>query len=414
MTVKAVSLASEWRSGWSLVLGAAIGVTLLNVGFMSAGTFIAPLEQAFGWSRAEISSGTIVVALTGIFVGPLVGMVVDKWGARRVVLPGAVLYGLILALFSTLDGSLVQYLALWLALAGASQLIMHTVWATAVSTHFSAGRRLAISFTMMGSGITTIIAPVLANFLIEQQGWRMAYLIMGLGWSGLVVLVGYFLFHDHHSRRRKDRIDDIAPPAELAGYTVSEGVRSTAFAKILLTVFICNLLNIALIFHMVPVLSWSGLSRSAAVLVASSLGFSMLAGNMLFGLIGERIPARLIAAVAVAAPAITCVMLLQPNGSVTQRAIAVCTFGLCAGLQMPAFTYLASRYFGLRSFATLRAFLLSGTTVAAAIAPVVAGLVFDGTGSYQLLLKAGIPLVLVSGLVVQSLGAYPCFEPVRS
>lgn len=414
MTVEAESAANEWRSGWSLVLGAAIGVTLLNVGFMSAGTFVAPLEQAFGWSRAEISSGTIVVALTGVFVGPLVGLVVDKWGARRVVLPGAVLYGLILALFGTLDGSLIRYLALWLALAGASQLIMHTVWATAVSTHFSAGRRLAISFTMMGSGITTIIAPVMANFLIEQHGWRMAYVIMGLGWSGFVVTVGYFLFHDHHSRRRKERTDDIAPPAELTGYTVRDGLRSAAFIKILSTVFICNLLNIALVFHLVPLLSWSGLTRSAAVFVASSLGFSMLAGNMLFGLIGERIPARLFAAIAVAAPAISCVMLLQPDGSTAERTIAVCIFGLCAGSQMPAFTYLASRYFGLRSFATLRAFLLSGTTVAAAIAPVVAGLIFDGTGSYALLLKAGIPLVLVSGLVIQSLGAYPDFKPSRA
>ena len=413
MTVEAESAANEWRSGWSLVLGAAIGVTLLNVGFMSAGTFVAPLEQAFGWSRAEISSGTIVVALTGVFFGPLVGMVVDRWGSRRIVLPGAVLYGLVLAAFSALDGSLIQYLALWLALAGASQLIMHTVWATAVSTHFSAGRRLAISFTMMGSGVTTIIAPVLANFLIEQHGWRMAYLIMGLGWSGLVVIVCYFLFHDHHSRRRKDRTDEVVPPAELTGYTVSEGLRSAAFLKILLTVFICNLLNIALVFHMVPVLSWSGLSRGTAVLVASSLGFSMLAGNMLFGVIGERIPARLFAAIAVAAPAITCVLLLQSAGSAMQRTIAVCIFGLCAGSQMPAFTYLASRYFGLRSFATLRAFLLSGTTVAAAIAPVVAGLIFDGTGSYALLLQAGIPLVLVSGLVIQSLGAYPDFEPAR-
>jgi MFS family permease len=101
MTVEAESAANEWRSGWSLVLGAAIGVTLLNVGFMSAGTFVAPLEQAFGWSRAEISSGTTVVALTGVFFGPLVGMVVDRWGARRVVLPGAVLYGLVLAAPST-------------------------------------------------------------------------------------------------------------------------------------------------------------------------------------------------------------------------------------------------------------------------------------------------------------------------
>jgi MFS family permease len=410
MTHDGAGAAAEWRSGWPVVVASALGMTLLGVGFFSAGTFIAPLEHEFGWNRAQISAAFTVSATVGVLLGAPIGMLLDKWGSRRLAIPGAALTGLSLALFSTLSGSIVQWLALWFIFAVASQLVMAMIWAAAVSRNFSASRGLALSITMMGNGATTIIAPLLANFLIEREGWRMAYLILGLGWGGLVTLVCYFMLHDRPDRPRKNASagEQVAPAT---GYSVRESVRTAAFVKIFGSIFVSNLVYIALLVHLVPILSGGGLTRDTAVWITSSLGFSMMAGTLSYGLIGDRVSAKLLTAIFVAAPAITCVMLLHPTSSVLQRAIAVNLFGVAIGAQMPSFAYLWTRHFGMRSFGALQGIAGIASAAATAIGPVIAGIIFDRTGSYATLLVAGIPMLLVSGLVMLSLGRYPHFEP---
>lgn len=414
MTEEAASAAAEWRTGWPLVLACTLGMTLLNVGFGTLGTFVAPLEHEFHWNRAEIYSFSMVYAVAGILLAPLVGMLLDRWGIRRVALPGAVLTGLAIALFSTLNGSITYWLACWLFLASATQLVMTTVWVPAVAHHFHAGRKLALSTTTAGIGLSTLIAPNLANFLIEHYGWRLAYLVMGLGWGGLVALVGFLALHDHRSGQRRARAETAAPPVELTGYTVREGVRSPAFRKLIGAGFICSLINIPVMSHMVPILHWSGLGQDMAVLIYSSLGVSMLIGNIGFGLVGERVPARLTLAIVIAVPAISFAMLLHPTHSVLLGAVAANLFGLCTGAQVPAFAYLATRYYGLRSLGTLRGISTTTGAIATAIGPFIAGVVFAQTGGYTPFLLAGIPMLLLSGALLQSLGPYPRFEPASA
>jgi MFS family permease len=140
----------------------------------------------------------------------------------------------------------------------------------------------------------------------------------------------------------------------------------------------------------------------------------MLVGNFAFGVIGDRIPARLLCATVVAAPAITCALLLYPTDSWLQRLVAVMVFGLSCGLQGPAFTYLSTRYYGMRNFGTIRGFTTSGLAVAAAVAPFIAGVVYDRTGGYHALLIAGIPCLLIAGLLLLTLGPYPKFAPATA
>jgi MFS family permease len=151
-----------------------------------------------------------------------------------------------------------------------------------------------------------------------------------------------------------------------------------------------------------------------AVLIYSSLGASMLVGNIGFGLIGERVPARVTLAITVVLPALSFAMLLHPAHSVALGAIAANLFGICTGAQLPAFAYLATRYYGLRSLGTLRGFTMTTGAIATAIGPVVAGFVFDRTGGYTAFLLAGIPMLLLSGALLQSLGPYPRFAEARA
>src|SRR5581483_6936190 len=171
--------------------------------------------------------------------------------------------------------------------------------------------------------------------------------------------------------------------------------------------------NLAIIFHLVPILKWDGLTRASAVWVASALGVSMIAGKALTGLVADRVPAKLLGAFWILVPAVACLVLLQPTTSVLQRTVAVILFGLAAGAQLPIFLYLSTRHFGLRNFGTLFSIITSGYAIANSIGPPLAGWIFDRTHGYAPLLMAGIPLSLFASLVILSLGRYPQFEAAQ-
>jgi MFS family permease len=234
---------------------------------------------------------------------------------------------------------------------------------------------------------------------------------MGLGWGAAVTLVCFFLLKDRAVSAQTEAAG--AGAADVPGYTVREGVRSASFIKIMAAVLLCYLLTNSLMVHLVPLLESRGLGRDPAVWIYSSLGITGVIGNLASGYLVDRLPAKPVAVFLVALPALACFLLLQPSTSFWQRAFAAHIFGIAAGGQMPALVYLATRHFGLRSFGTLFGFVGSAMAIAAAVAPVLAGQLFDRTHSYTLFLTICIPLALVGALVVFALGRYPDFAAAR-
>ena len=98
--------AQEWQAYWPLVLSAMIGLAFGTIMGGSLGLFMEPLNHEFGWSRTQISAGMTLSALIGIPLTPFVGALIDKYGPRRIAIPGVALVGLALAAFSLLTGSL--------------------------------------------------------------------------------------------------------------------------------------------------------------------------------------------------------------------------------------------------------------------------------------------------------------------
>jgi predicted MFS family arabinose efflux permease len=264
---------------------------------------------------------------------------------------------------------------------------------------------------MAGNGVCQLIAPNLTNYLIKAEGWRTAFVAMGLGWGGVVTVIVLFMLRD---RRAPAEAEATASPAEpVTGYTVRQGVRSGSFVRILSAVLICFTVTIGLTVHLVPLLATRGLTQDEAVWVYSSLGISGAVANVVTGYLVDRLPAKPLTAFVVALSAIACLLLLQPSDSLWQRLFATTLFGFAGGGQMPAFAYIATRYFGLRSFGTLFGFVSSAMAIPAALAPYLFGLLYDQSHSYTTMLLICIPVALVASLIVLSLGRYPQFEAVE-
>src|SRR5690349_19291781 len=108
-----VTSTSEWRQHWTLLLPCIAGVMLCAVHGYSLGVMIGPLEREFGWSRAQISAGPLIISMIAIVAAPLVGSAVDRFGPRRIAVFGVLFFCSALGLLSTATTSIWSWWGLW-------------------------------------------------------------------------------------------------------------------------------------------------------------------------------------------------------------------------------------------------------------------------------------------------------------
>jgi MFS family permease len=401
---------NEWRAGWPVVLAGVFGFILLSLGSTSMGAFMAPVTASLGFSRSQFSAGLTAYALVGIVMAPLVGVLVDKWGVRAVAITGSLLVGLTFSLFATASGAFVYWLALWLLYACANQLIMTTVWWAAVSRVFTASRGLAISITIFGTGIAAPLAPFVADRLIELQGWRSAFAIMGIS-SGIGVALVCWITLKAGGRPSPaaQAAPDEATPADpaSAGMALSEALRSLTFIKLAIASFLAYAVRLAVAFHLIPMLSAAGVTRGTAVVIGGSYGLWMMLGQTVSGAAMDRFSARWVGALWLVMQSASLALLMLPPHPITLPIVAVALFGTSMGGIAPALPYLTSRYFGLRSFGRLFGIIAGLSGLAFAIGPLLAGYVYDVSRSYAPFLAGAAAALLAAALLIVLMGRYP-------
>jgi len=403
--------AQEWRTHGPMVMAAMIGVSFGTVPTASLGLFMDPLQQEFGWTRTEISLALTIFAVFALPLGPLGGMLVDRFGARRIAIPGLALSGAAFASLSLLTGSYLQWLLTWVLYTCASVGTRTLVWSSAISSAFTTSRGLAIAAILCGSALATSLAPSVTHWLIENHGWRGGYLGLGLGWAGLALLLVVLFFRDRSKTRAPAPSTGApAPVQRLPGLTVKQAVRKPVLYRIAFAMFLQSLMGAAVMVHLVPMLGADGLSRAEAAGIAVFLGAGSLIGKLATGWLIDRFTGSIIPFASYAGPAVGYFLLLQASGAAWLLAIAVFINGYCAGASLQLATYLTTRYAGMRSFGTIFGLISSFMALAAGVGPPLAGAIFDRTGSYALLLGSGIPIALLAGLTMTRLGPYPRFD----
>jgi MFS family permease len=385
-----------------------IGMSFYSMLTYHFGLFIQPLEKEFGWHRAQISLGLTIYTMGAVLLGPFVGALIDRVGSRSIAIVGLTGTSLSMAALGFANGSLVQWYLLWAAIACTALGVKSTVWGAAVSSLFTSSRGLALALVLCGSAIAQSLSPLVANALIASQGWREAYRWIGLGWGGLALVLILFFFFDAHDQKRRSDIASL-PVASLAGLTVHEALRSSQILRIAFANLLMSSVGAGVSVHMVPILSGTGISRSAAAAMAATAGVAGIAGKLVTGWLLDRFQGNIIPFISFALQAVGYGLLLNKLNAPAALTLGVMVLGYTAGAGLQVTTYLCSRYAGMRSFgkvyATIGSMLMLGTSVG----PWIAGSVFDRTGSYNVLLLVAIPTVLIAAAMFIGLGAYPVF-----
>jgi MFS family permease len=413
MAEQRLTAGQEWKAYWPMVLSGMVGMSFYSVFAYSQQMFIEPIEAEFGWSRAEISLGYTILALTAFFCGPLIGMAIDRWGTRRVALPGMALSAAAFAALGLTGHSLLQWYGLWLVLAVVGLTIKSTVWSAAASNSFKVSRGMALALILSGSAIAQTMAPLVGNWLIPAYGWRMAYFMIGGGWGGLAaVLLALFFFDAGATRARRSSGPTPAAAASLPGLTFKQAMRSPVIWRIFIATGLTSLVGSGATFHLKPIIVSTGHDSSTSAQIAALAGISGIAGKLLTGWLLDRFQGSLIPVASMALAALGYFLLLNTFGMVEAVAIGVLIIGYTAGAGLAITAYLISRYAGLRSFGAVYGALGSMLMFGSAIGPTVAGFIYDTFGSYRILLLIAIPGALVGAAMFFRLGAYPDFgEP---
>ena len=401
--------AAEWRAHWGLVLAGMLGTGFIAVPATTLGLFMEPLQGAFGWSRYEISLGMTVFALITTPLSPFAGALADRYGSRRVVIPGLVLNALALAAFSLLGGAFGYYLIAWVGYSATQLLVRTTIWNRAASAAFTVSRGLALAVLMGGIPLAQTIAPILAQWLIRGFGWRTAYAGLGLGWGGVALIVTLLLFREPGTRATG--AGPLAAAPTLAGLEFREALRDRRMIRIALAILLQSAMATAFSVHLFPLLTGEGLSRAGAASIVALLGAAALVGQLATGWLADRVTSTLLPVSCFALPAVAYLLLLNAGGSTVVLALAVLLNGLGMSACITITTYMTTRYAGVRHFGKIYGVISSCMGLGAGLGPLVAGRIFDSTGAYTLFLWLGVALAVIAALLVLRLGPYPAFRP---
>ena len=388
--------------GWWIVVASSAIV------FLTGGTFFYgfsalfdPLVAEFGWSRAGVSFAFSLRSEVGGIAAPLVGFLVDRVGSRRVMVVGVLAVALGFVLLSRVQDLWAFYasvvvIAIGISAAGGS------VGIVAIAHWFHRRRGRALAFMAMGSGTSGVMVVVLV-WLISAFGWRDALLAIAAVQVAVCVPLAFSI------RDRPEEMgllpdgdlpdepaDDehrapLAAPVD-EGMTVRQSLASSAFWRLAIAVALGNVGAMAIIVHQIPFLTNSvGLSEGAAAASVTGMVMVSLAGRVGFGYLADLVDTRWVMAGSYACLALGVLMfaaVYQP----WHVLLALPLFGLGWGGVIPVRPALQAEVFGIRAFGAIQGLVFTVATIGALIGPVFAGWMYDETESYRLafvLLAAG-------------------------
>lgn len=389
----------ERQGASKLVVGTAafLGMVVSSPAVLSVNPLLLkPTIAEFGWSRGTISSAYLIAAPIMAVLYMVVGPALDRFGARRLLLVGYILFGASTALLSLMDGSIAQLLLLKVIVTSCATLPTGVAFGKVISSHFSARRGTMLGFCLGGGGgLGMMLMPLIGAAVLEQAGWRLTYVVVGAIAAAVGLIATSLLPPD------APRAGTMAAPADVGGESGSVAWRTPTFLIMLAATLIsCMVLN-GTIQHLAAIMTDVGMSTHEAALTLSIYALSMICGQFGVGLLADRIASPRIM-LPILFLAMTGIFLLYGvHSKLTGMAGAACV-GASAGSEYGLLPYMITRYFGLRSFGRLYGLIYAAAAFGTGFGPYVMGATYDLTGSYdRALLAFGAGLVVVVVLMAR-------------
>jgi MFS family permease len=398
----------EYARGWKALVASAMGIGLgmSPLPVFTAGIFAVALQHQFGWSRGGIMAAVFLQTVSLFVIGPPLGRLTDRIGARPVAIASTIGLGLSTAAFSLTTSNIWSFYAIYAVMSAVSVGTMPTTFAKVVSQWFDRRRGMALGLALCTTGIAGILLPLYVQSLIGWIGWRGAY--VGLGLLPLVITLPCLLAF---LPAGGPIVTTTLSPAA-TGMSVSEAVRRPRYWLLAALGLAAGIALSGIVNSLVPLLVDRGFTPGHAARLFSIYGLFLILGRITSGWLLDRFWAPVIGAIFLAAACAGSILLQHGGQNIALLIPAVMLIALSSGAEFDLCAYLTGRYFGARNFASLYAIQYAFFGLGAGIAPALFGHIHDSQGSYGAALLLAAALFAGSAVAILGLGRYPAaYQP---
>ena len=381
MSKASVAIASDESSvhypGWNVAAAAFAGVmtSFSPIVPYTFSLFLNPLHNAFGWKREALDGTFAIAAITVALVSPFIGMLLDRFPPRRIILPCILVFALALASLSRLGGSIGQFYFTFFVLGLVANGTAQFAYTRTILTWFQKRRGLALALILTGSGVGSILIPPATQWTIAHHGWRSAYILLGgialLGLPLTALLV------------RNRPVDPVAHEEPVvSGITVRGAFATSAFWVLCGITVLSAFSENGLVTNLAAILGDHGVTPQSAALALSVRGGSGILGRLGVGFLIDRFsPQRIQTMILLLAALGTLVLAFA--GSPAVALLGATLLGVGLGSEADVLPYLLANYVGRKNFSVLYGLTWTAYAIGGATGPMFIGHRYDIAGTYQ-------------------------------
>jgi MFS family permease len=391
-----------------LIAAICFSIQALGIGgYIAFGVFFNPLMAEFGWSRAAISGASSLAFFSmGVF-GILIGRMNDRLGPRPLLTVTALFLGLgcfLMARTSSLGGLYLCYGLIF----GIGLSSIDVIALTTVARWFAQRRGFMTGIVKVGTGAGQFVIPLVASWLILHFGWRRGFVVIGILIASLLVVMAQFMRRDPAAAGLDaPRIDGAAAPSAASNdLPLRRAIRTFQFWTICLLNLLLVFGLMSVMLHIVPHARDLGLPPMRAAGVLSTIGAVSMLGRFLSGLAIDRWGSKPVMAF--------CFLLLLAAFAWLQLAhrlwMLYCfavVYGLAHGGFFTAISPLVAEWFGIRFHGALFGVVVFFGTTGGAVGPLMAGWLFDLSGSYRATFQ------IITAVAIVAWGLLLSLKPVK-
>ena len=372
---------------WATVVIVAVTLTIASGARFLFGVVLKPLSEEFGWNRAELTGAVMLGMVVLSICQPLVGILVDRIGPKRVLVGGLLLLGVSLIPLSFAT-SLWQIYVIYGLLTSFGLAAASPVLATAiVGRWFREKRGLAMSMATSGSAFGQLLIVPIAAWIVTSTSWQFAYQIAAVSLLAVAVPISAIFLREAPG---VVPAGETAPPAD-EGLTLRDALAHPAFWLLAFGFVVCGWTMAFPNTHFLAYADDMGMSVMHAANAVSVTAIFSIAGSVLLGIAADRYRRTSILALTYALRGVAfLLLLLLPAGNL------IYAYGLVLGISWTATTPLtaaiaADRY-GPKHLGVIFGSLFTFMNLGFGVGALLDGVIFEATGGYEAALAINVVL----------------------
>jgi len=396
--------------GWIIVAGSGSSMFVRNsAATLTIAVFVYPMSESLGWSRTVIVGASSLAGILAIFISPLSGWIIQKYGTKITLLISVLLLGLSIALLSQTFSPIMFYL-----LFGISRIIFSSpiqIGATTVVTKwFSENRGKATGLLGMLHSLGMGFFPLFAQIIMNISGgnpdsWRSSWLWMGVSvWIISVPLILFTLFNSPSDlgiktniSKREEEVSELG--RSYKSVSLKFALKSTTFWMLAIVGFLTYFIHTGVNIHQAAYLIDKGISPIYAATTLTIMAIGTGFGSIICGWASDKFQAKKTYFFITLWLALSSFLFLGISNIFSAFVVAF-IFGIALGGLLVIPPVVLADIFGKENIGAIRGYSEPFVSAGQAFGGITAALIYDFSGSYELTFPIFTLVAIIAAILI--------------